>query len=93
MTNTLPNTNAAADTLAAIIAAGVARYQASLPDFVRGPLADVEPITPNVSAVDEQRQIQLCLSCPLSDCVGVESDACPIRIEQRRLWRNMRASQ
>jgi len=48
--------------------------------------ADVEP-EPNTSAVDEARQIQLCLSCPLADCVGVESSACPIRIEQRRVWR------
>ena len=89
MTHTTPNNPA--DTLAAIIQRGVARYQASLPDYARGFSADdVEPEQPNVSAVGEARQIQLCLSCHLADCVGVESSACPIRIKQRRLCRNGR---
>jgi|SoiMethySBSTD1v2_1073268.scaffolds.fasta_scaffold2535954_2 hypothetical protein len=88
MTTTIPTSPA--DTLAAIIAAGVARYVESLPDYARDFGADVEPIEVNTSAVDEARQIQLCLSCPLADCVGVESSACPIRIEQRRVWRNRR---
>jgi hypothetical protein len=61
-----------------------------LPDFALDfSAADME-LDPNVSAVDEARQIQLCLSCPLADCVGVESSACPIRIEQRRVWSNRR---
>jgi hypothetical protein len=32
--------------------------------------------------VDEQTN--LCLKCPLLECVGIESPRCPIRIEQRR---------
>jgi len=88
MTTTTPTSPA--DALAAIIAAGVARYVESLPDYARDFGADVEPVEVNTSAVAEARQIQLCLSCPLADCVGVESSACPIRIEQRRVWRNRR---
>jgi hypothetical protein len=87
-----------ADALAAIIARGVARYQESLPDYAQDahplvtlphfarPVAELPEPEPNVSAVDEERQRELCLSCRLADCVGVESEACPIRIEQRRLW-------
>lgn len=33
----------------------------------------------------------ICLDCPLEDCVGIESRDCPIRIEQRRLWREKNA--
>jgi len=71
--------------LETIIAVGVARYEA----LYAPPLADVAELetTPNLTGVDEERQRQLCLSCPLADCVGVESSACPIRIEQRRVWR------
>jgi hypothetical protein len=87
-----------ADQLRAIISAGVARYQASLPDFAReaspvialpdhalpvSALPRPEPII----ALNEETQRRLCLNCPLPDCVGVESEACPIRIEQRRAWR------
>ncbi len=89
-----------ADALAAIIARGVARYQESLPDFARDasplvtlpdfarPPAELPEPEPNVSVVDEERQRELCLSCPLADCVGVESRACPIRQEQLRVWRS-----
>jgi len=85
-----------ADALAAIIARGVARYQESLPDYARYEVLPCagEPITDeeaqvefNVSRVTEERQRELCLSCALSDCAGVENAACPIRIEARRLWR------
>lgn len=74
--------------LSSIIAAGVARYQAEQAKYAP-PLADVADLEsePNVSAVTEDRQRELCLSCPLSDCVGVESSACPIRIEARRVWK------
>ena len=88
MTNTLPNTNAAA-TLAAIIARGQAAYVESLPDFARDFGADVEPTQPNITIADE-RQRELCLSCALCDCVGIENPRCPIRVEQRRVWRNRR---
>src|SRR5262245_54462441 len=95
MTNATPNTSPA-DILAAIIAAGVARYVESLPDYARPtvPQFFAETVTDaeylveaNVSRVNEERQRELCLSCHLADCVGVESSACPIRIEARRLWR------
>lgn len=33
----------------------------------------------------------ICLDCALADCVGIESMACPIRIEQRRRWREKNA--
>jgi hypothetical protein len=92
-TNTSPQ-----DALRAIIAAGVARYQESLPDYARDAqpvaivpdhaLADVEP-APKLT-LDEDRQRELCLTCPLADCLGIESALCPIRIEQRRVWRRKR---
>ena len=90
-----------ADALRDLIARGVAAYQASLPDYARDEtpvvilpdhaLADVEPARPNnLGIVDEDRQRELCLSCHLADCVGVENAACPIRIEQCRIWREQR---
>jgi hypothetical protein len=94
MTNAIPN-QMPADILASIIAAGVARYVESLPDFARDgvPLYYGEPVTEeeaqvefNVSRVTEERQRELCLSCSLPECVGVENATCPIRIETRRLW-------
>jgi hypothetical protein len=88
MAATIPNSKPA-DALAALVARGVARYQATLPDFPPATLADVEP-QPNVSGIDEARQIQLCLACSLPDCIGVENPACPIRQAQRALWRNRR---
>jgi hypothetical protein len=86
MTYTTANQNAAA-ALAALIARGQAAYVESLPDFARDFGADVEP-QPNTSGVDEARQIEICLSCALPDCIGVENPACPIRQAQRALWRN-----
>ena len=91
---TIPNNPA--DALAALIAAGVARYVESLPDYARPTVPQFfgEPVTDaeyaaefNVSRVTEERQRELCLSCLLSDCVGVENTTCPIRVEARRLWR------
>lgn len=86
------------DALRAIIAAGVARYQESLPDYARDAapvvivpdhaLAGVEP-APNLT-LDEDLQRELCLSCSLADCVGVGSPACPIRREQSRVWRKQK---
>lgn len=101
MMNTVPNLSPA-DALRAIIARGVAAYQDSLPDYAREAEALVtlpyhalradelpEP-EPNVSAVDEDRQRVLCLNCELADCVGIENEACPIRREQRAVWRRSR---
>jgi hypothetical protein len=98
MTTTTANTSPA-DALAAIIARGVARYQESLPDFARDaqplvtlpdfarPHSELPEPEPNVSAIDEERQRELCLSCQLADCLGIENPACPIRCEQRAIWR------
>ena len=74
--------------LSNIIAAGVARYQVEQAKYAP-PLTDVAELEtePNVSRVTEERQRELCLTCPLADCVGVESNACPIRIEARHTWR------
>ena len=84
--------------LAAIIARGVAAYQNSLPAYARDEapaatlphhvrprpeLPDPEPII----TLSEERQAEICLSCQLSDCVGIENEACPIRIAQRDEWR------
>ena len=33
----------------------------------------------------------ICLDCPLAECVGIESRDCPIRVEQRRIWREKNA--
>jgi hypothetical protein len=38
-------------------------------------------------SLTEERQAQICLSCPLPDCIGIESRECPIQIEQRAEWR------
>lgn len=81
--------------LATIVSNGIAAYQASLPeDFRQTPQFFGEPVTDeeaqvefNVSRVTEKRQLELCLSCALAECVGVEDATCPIRIEARRLWR------
>ena len=133
--------------LAAIVAAGVAAYQARWPDIAREPVADVKPVADAEAVTDkteptlekaphraksrkasakpvtnkteqaprvdrrecaqsdtdcqaadetapvpniflsEKRQREICLSCLLDTCVGVERPNCPIRIEQRREWR------
>ena len=74
--------------LAAMIQAGIARYEETVPVSARRPAFPVEPVETRINitiAADRQREI--CLSCPLNDCVGVESPRCPIRIEQKALWR------
>lgn len=43
-----------------------------------------DPVNFSLSASERDR---ICLDCPLRDCVGIESRECPIRIEQRRVWR------
>jgi len=60
---TSPDTSPA-DVLRAIVAAGVAAYQNSLPDYARGPVADTEPTAPNITIADDRQRV-LCLSCPL----------------------------
>lgn len=77
--------------LSAIIAVGVAAYQNSLPDYARTPADDDEPTTTNISGVDEDRQREMCLNCPLPDCVGVDHRRCPINVELHRAWREKNA--
>jgi hypothetical protein len=79
-----------AERLAMIISAGVARYQASLPEYLRQGV-DSEPTEacPNL-AISADRQREICLNCPLADCVGISKPQCPIRIEARRQWRQQR---
>jgi hypothetical protein len=70
-----------------IVAAGVARYQASLPEYLRQGV-DSEPLEacPNL-VISAAAQREICLNCPLPDCVGVGNPQCPIRIEARRRWK------
>lgn len=75
--------------LADIIAAGVAAYESSLPDYARGPVADIEPARVNLT-LREEKQVAICLSCPLAECVDITDRRCPIRIEQNAEWRQSR---
>jgi len=73
--------------LAMIIAAGVARFEATLPPLMRErPQVEAVEQCPNLR-ISPERQREICLSCPLADCVGVGQPQCPIRIEARRVWR------
>lgn len=84
MTNASPISPS--ERLAALVAAGVARYVESLPIYARGPVTDVEPAQPIIT-LSEERQTRICLSCPLAECVDVTDTRCPLRIEQRAVWR------
>ncbi|MGE0128059.1 MAG: hypothetical protein AB7U82_08265 [Blastocatellales bacterium] len=91
MINTEPNPQEA---LAAIVAAGVAHYEARFAPALPAQAVETEAPEPLTAlAVDADRQRELCLACPLDDCVGVQSAACPIRIESRRVWRERKVSQ
>jgi hypothetical protein len=85
--NTITHNITPAERLAMIVAAGVARFEDTLPAYAqRG--ADVEPIEqcPNL-AISAERQREICLNCPLADCVGIGNDQCPLRVEARRQWK------
>jgi hypothetical protein len=85
--NTITPDITPAERLAQIISAGVARYQASLPEYLRqGVDSEAVERVPNL-AISAERQREICLNCPLPDCVGVGSPQCPIRIEARRRWK------
>ena len=93
--------NTATDALREMIARGVAAYQNSLPDFARDdapatalpyharPACELPEPQP-VITLDEEVQMQLCLRCELDECIDITDDRCPIRIEQRRVWRESR---
>jgi hypothetical protein len=76
-----------AERLAAIVAAGVARFEAPLPAYATRSV-DSEPMEacPNL-AISAERQREICLNCPLADCVGIGNDQCPLRVEARRQWK------
>ncbi len=79
--------------LAQIVAAGVARFEASLPAYARQGV-ESEPIEPSPNlAISADRQREICLNCPLADCVGVANETCPLRIEARRIWKQKRKLQ
>lgn len=74
--------------LAAIIAVGVAAFESTLPAYAQRTQADCEPTEHCPSlAVSADRQREICLNCPLPDCIGIANPQCPIRIESRKMWR------
>jgi len=77
-------------TLTDIVMRGQAAFEATLPDYFKRQVEPVEDLLPignvNLTLTDE-RQREICLNCPLADCVDVTDPRCPIRVEQRRLWR------
>ena len=87
MNPTLTRDITPAERLAMIIAAGVAAFESTLPAYATRS-ADVEPVeqSPNLR-ISAERQREICLSCPLPDCVGIGNDQCPIRVEARRQWK------
>jgi len=75
-------------TLTDIISRGQTAYEATLPDYARRQGAPVEVERRINPTLTDERQREICLACPLADCVGVERPNCPIRIEQRAEWRH-----
>ena len=74
-------------TLEEIIAHGQTAYEATLPDYLqRGADKEAAPTRIHIF-ISPERQREICLNCPLIECVGIEHRNCPIRIEQRREWR------
>lgn len=71
--------------LAAIVAAGQAAYEARFAPALPSPTEAIEPGL-NIYLSDE-RQREICLACPLADCLDITDRRCPIRVEQRRIWR------
>src|SRR5262249_29624991 len=51
---------------------------------------DTAPI-PHIH-LPQERQVEICLSCKLDECVNVTDPRCPIRIEQRVEWRRQNHS-
>jgi len=74
-------------TLTDIISRGQMAYEATLPDYLRRQDAPPEVERRINLTLTDERQREICLACPLADCVGVENRNCPIRIEQRAEWR------
>lgn len=42
---------------------------------------------PVVFSLKLEERDRICLRCPLERCVGVENPRYPVRVEQRRVWR------
>src|SRR5262245_59499663 len=70
-----------------IIANGQQAYEATLPEYMKRQEADDSPTHRINLTLTDERMRELCLSCPLADCLDITSTLCPIRIEQRREWR------
>ena len=86
MVNAMDNLTPA-QRLAAMVAGGVARFESTLPAYAQRSGEAEVPVTRAHVSVSEERQIELCLSCPLSECAGIASSECPIRRESLRVWR------
>ena len=78
-----------------IVTRGQAAFEATLPTYLARQAVEnsstvVDEFSTerriNITLTDE-RQREICLNCPLADCVDVTDPRCPIRVEQRRLWR------
>jgi len=79
-----------------IVKRGQLAFEATLPTYARREVSpahaighvNLEPAEtlPNIY-LPEERQREMCLNCPLADCVGIERRDCPIQIEQRAEWR------
>ena len=70
-----------------IISRGQAAFEATLPDYLRRQDAPPEVERRVNLTLTDERQREICLNCPLADCVGIERRDCPIQVEQRRAWR------
>ena len=79
----------AAQHLAALIAFGQAKFEASLPAYARRQEGQQEPseLSYNITLSDDVQR-NLCLTCPLADCVDLADIRCPIHVAQLEAWRN-----
>jgi len=74
-------------TLTDIVTRGQAAFEATLPDHLRRQVEPAEAERRVNITLSDERQREICLNCPLADCVGIERRDCPIQVEQRRAWR------
>lgn len=45
----------------------------------------------NITCIGQSEREAMCINCALPDCVGLESEECPIRVEERRRHREKNA--
>src|SRR5215471_12023271 len=82
-----PTEDISMTSLTDIIKNGQAAYEATLPEYLRRQVAPAEVERRIILTLTDERQREICLNCPLADCVGIERRECPIQIEQRAEWR------